>query len=79
MLTQQSNFLSLLEPGDIILADRGFTVSEDVAFFGSRLVVPTYTRGKKQLSQLEVETSLQMSRVRIHVERVIGVLKNKYR
>lgn len=34
--------------------------------------------GKKQLSQREVETSQQLSRVRIHVERVIGLLKNKY-
>ena len=24
-------FLSLLEPGDIVLANRGFTVSEDIA------------------------------------------------
>ena len=33
---------------------------------------------KKQLSQKEVETSQKISKVRIHVERVIGLLKNKY-
>ena len=30
------------------------------------------------LSKFEVETALQLSRVRIHVERVIGVIRQKY-
>ena len=33
---------------------------------------------KKQLSQNEVETSQQLSRIRIHVECVIGAMKNRY-
>ena len=78
ILTKESNFLHLLEPGDVVLADWGFTIAEDIALFGAKLEIPTFTRGKKQLSQREVETSQQLSRVRIHVERVIGLLKNKY-
>ena len=35
-------------------------------------------QGGKQLSQREVETSQQHLSVRIHVERVIGLLKNQY-
>ena len=35
-------------------------------------------QNKQQLSQREVELSKQLSRVRIHVERVIGLLKNKF-
>ena len=77
-LTQESTFLSLLEPGDIVLADRGFTVSEDIALQGARLEIPAFTRGKKQLSQQDVEMSKQLSKVRIHVERVIGLMKNRY-
>ncbi len=41
--------------------------------------IPPFTRGKKQLSQVEVDKARQLSRVRIHVERVIGVLRQKYR
>ena len=41
-------------------------------------MIPSFTRGKTQLSQKEVEVSKQMSKVRIHVERIIGLLKNKY-
>ena len=46
--------------------------------FGARLEIPSFTRGKNQLSQRDVEMSKQLSRVRIHVERVIGLLKNQY-
>ena len=69
----------LLEPGDVILADRGFTIAEDIAIHGAKLEIPSFTRGKGQLSQREVELSKQLSAVQIHVERVIGLLKNKYR
>lgn len=68
-----------LLPGDVVLADRGFTLTEDFAIHGAKLEIPSFTRGKKQLSQNEVETSKQLSNVRIHVERVIGHLKKKYR
>ena len=36
VLTQEIGFLQLLNPGDTILADRGFTVEEDVAVHGAK-------------------------------------------
>lgn len=39
---------------------------------------PPFTRGKKQLKKVDVDWSRELSLVRIHVERVIGVLKQKY-
>ena len=77
-LTQCSKFFDLLERGDTILADRGFTIGEDLGVFGVKLEVPSFTRGKKQLSQRDVEHSKNLSHVRIHVERVIGLVKNKF-
>ena len=68
----------MLEHGDTVLADRGFTITDDIALRGAKLVIPSFTKGKTQLSQKEVETSKQLSQVRIHVERIIGLLKNKY-
>jgi len=66
-------------PGDQILADRGFTLHDDFATICSaELITPAFTKGKKQLSAEEVEMSKTMSSVRIHVERVIGVLKNRF-
>ena len=40
--------------------------------------VPPFSRGKKQLEKVDVDWSRELSIVRIHVERVIGVLKQKY-
>ena len=75
VITQKSGFLEHIEPGDTVLADRGFTVAEDIALCGGKLEVPAFTRGKTQLSQKEVECSKQLSTIRIHVERVIGQMK----
>jgi hypothetical protein len=77
-LTQECGFLNKLQQGDVVLADRGFTIEEDVALCGAKLEIPAFTRGKKQLSQSDVEKSKQLSAVRIHVERIIGTLKNRY-
>ena len=67
-LTQNYGFLNLLEYGDRVLADRGFNISEDLALFGATLAIPSFTKGKSQLSQQEVECSQKLAKVRIHVE-----------
>ena len=77
-IVQNSGFLRLVEHGDFILADRGFNIAEDLGVYGASLEIPAFTRGKKQLSLREVEYSQTLSKVRIEVEQVIGLLKNKY-
>lgn len=46
--------------------------------YGATLKVPAFTRGKQQLSAKEVEATRRLANVRIHVERVIGMLRQKY-
>ena len=66
-------------PGDQILADRGFTLEQDFALdSGSELIIPAFTRGKKQLPAKEIESTRKIASVRIHIERVIGLIKNRY-
>ena len=66
--------------GDQILADHGFTLEDEFAAgCGVELIIPNFTKGKKQLSAKEVEISRQIASVRIHVERVIGLIKNRYK
>uniref|UniRef100_A0A1X7TTH8 DDE Tnp4 domain-containing protein n=1 Tax=Amphimedon queenslandica TaxID=400682 RepID=A0A1X7TTH8_AMPQE len=60
VLTQESGFLSLLERGDVVLADRGFTISDDVGLVGAKLEIPAFTRGKGQLSR-DVEMTKNLS------------------
>ena len=75
LITLDSGFLDKLEHGDEILADRGFLVREELASVGATLRIPSFTKGKSQLPGSSVDTSRQLSRVRIHVERVIVSLK----
>ena len=79
MITQNSELLNHLLPGDVVMADRGFRIEEDVGFVGAKLVMPCFTRGKTKLHPSDVETTRKIANVRIHVERVIGFVVRKYR
>ena len=77
-ITENSELLSKLLPGDMILADRGFTIEDTARLYCAEVKVPPFTKGKKQLSRVEVDSARRLSRVRIHVERVIGMIRQKY-
>ena len=53
-LTRQSGILDLLEPGDSVMADRGFNIEEDLLLRGAQLNIPPFLRGKVQLSGIEL-------------------------
>ena len=44
-LTENWGFLDKLLPGDMVMADRGFTVSESVGLKQAKLVIPAFTEG----------------------------------
>ena len=77
-ITENCGYLGKLHTGDVVLADRGFTVQESIAYRSATLNIPAFTHGKAQLSALEVEETRKIARVRIHVERVIGSLRQRF-
>ena len=77
-LTVNSGFLSKLLPGDIVLADRGFDIAEDIARMQASLKIPAFTKGCLQLSPKDIEETRHLANVRIHVERVIGATRQRY-
>ena len=78
-LTEHSGILNNLLPGDCVMADRGFDIAESTAMYCAEVKIPAFTKGKKQLSRIEVEQSRRIASVRIHIERVIGNVRNKYK
>jgi hypothetical protein len=64
-------------PGDTILADRGFDIGDSVGSYCSTLKIPAFTRGKTQLSGIDIEQTRHIANVRIHVEPVIGNIRKK--
>ena len=77
-LTEHCGILHNLKPGDIVLADRGFDISESVGMTQAKLHIPAFTKGKSQLTAMEIGETRTIANVRIHVERVIGNVRQKY-
>ncbi|CAC5387560.1 unnamed protein product [Mytilus coruscus] len=74
-ITQASGFLEMLEFGDEVMADRGFTISDLLALKGATLAIPPFANGR-QLSSRAVTRTRRIANARIHVERAIGDIKS---
>ena len=61
-----------------MLADRGFNVADCLGAVRATLYIPAYTKGKDQLTPFEVEQTRNITNVRIHVERVIGCVRQRF-
>ena len=73
--TKDCGVLDLLEPGDNIMADRGYNI-QDLLPAGVNLNLPPYKGQRDQLTAEEAEETAKIASVRIHVERAIGRVKN---
>ena len=79
-LTRVSGFVEKL-PRDAnqlisVMADRGFTIKDQLDPLGVSLNIPSFLDGRKQLDASEVQSTRSIASVRIHVERCIGRIKN---
>ena len=77
-ITEHSGLLDNLLPGDLVLADRGFDIPDSVGLYCASLKIPAFTKGKPQLSPIEIESTRSIANVRIHVERVFGSVRQKF-
>ncbi len=53
-ITEQSDFLCHLLPGDLVLAVRGFNIKDSIHSYQAGLKIPAFTRGKKQLHPVDL-------------------------
>ena len=74
-LVEKSGFLTLLQQGDEVMADRGFTIRDVLAPLGVGLNIPPFLGDRTQLSGPEVVETQQIASLRIHVERAIRRVK----
>ena len=75
-IVKQSGFLDKLAPGDLIMADRGFTIRDILMNKKVDLNIPPFLNGRAHFTATEEINTRRIARVRIHVERAIGRLKN---
>ena len=71
-------FLKYVVYNDVIMADRGFNIIETLGTLGTKLKIPSLTKGQDQMRAEDVEDTSVIANVRIHDERVIGNLRKKY-
>ena len=74
-IVNDCGFLDYIRPGDEIMADRGFTIEEELFQKRAKLNIPAFTKGQKQLMDNDVTDTRRIANVRIHVERAIRRLK----
>ena len=75
-IVTRSGFLILpFERGDLVMADKGFTI-EDLLPLGVSQNIPPFLGNKGQMSPEEVALTQTIASLRIHVERAINKLKN---
>ncbi|XP_014854551.1 PREDICTED: uncharacterized protein LOC106925038 [Poecilia mexicana] len=78
-IAENCGILSNLLPGDIVLAGRGFDVKDSVGMMCAEVKMPSFTKGRGQLDAKDVEDTQAVAHLRIHVERVISCMTNKYK
>ncbi|XP_076071975.1 uncharacterized protein LOC143043658 [Mytilus galloprovincialis] len=75
-ITIECGILDLLEPGDNVMADKGFTINDLLVKRQCALNIPPFRGIKDQFTTDEVFQTQEIAQLRIHVERSIGRVKN---
>ena len=68
-ISDKSGLLDLLEPGDAIMGDKGFLISDLTTPRQIELIIPPQKSSKKEMSHKDIETTRRIANCRIHVER----------
>ena len=74
-IVQDTNIAAKFTPGFLVLFDKGFNVQDLFLPFKVKCVLPPFVRSKRQFTRSEVYHGKRIARARIHVERVMGRLK----
>ena len=53
-------------------------VSDSVGLVMTTIKLPAFTKGKRQMAVIGLGKSRKLAHLRIHIERVIGLLRQKY-
>lgn len=71
-----TRLVDMLEPYvDAVMVDKGFHIELELRERGIELFRPPFLRNKKQFSKAEANLTAEIAAARVHVERVIGRLK----
>lgn len=75
-MIERTCLLDLIEEGDGVMADKGFTIKDMLEKKGCTLNIPPFRSSSNQFTTQEVLNTQEIAKLRIHVERAIGRVKN---
>ena len=70
-IVRDSGFLDLLEPGDQVMADRGFKIKTNLAMKRCTLCIPPSAAKGNQMTSSDVKKTSNIANVRIYIEQPI--------
>lgn len=68
-ITKASGLLDLLEPGDVVMADKGFLIEEMLAEKNCTLIMPHFLSRNEQFTEDEAKHNKIIANLRVHIER----------
>ncbi|GFW33702.1 uncharacterized protein TNCV_2212341 [Trichonephila clavipes] len=71
----RSKLMDRLEPNDVVMADKGFLIANELEKIGCKLYRPIFLEGKIQFNLSEMVSNCQLSNKRVTVERAISKIK----
>lgn len=83
-ITEQSGFYDLLKTlkekgmindGDAVMADKGFTIEKELKDIGLKLNIPPFSSSGAQMSAADTRQTLKIAKHRVHIERLIAKVK----
>ena len=75
-IVRNSGFLDILEPGDQVMADRGFKIKTDLAMRQCTLCIPPSAASGSQMLPRDVKETSNIANIRIYVEQAIKRIKD---
>ena len=77
-IVKRCGILDLLEDGDGVMADKGFTIEDLLSPLNCSLNIPPFLSEKVQFTKEDVEMTQRIAKLRIHVERAIRTVKENH-
>ncbi|XP_053393114.1 uncharacterized protein LOC128555267 [Mercenaria mercenaria] len=74
-IVERCKIVNACDPGDSVMADKGFNVQDLFATANVRVNVPTFFKKKNRMSGKIVVNDRKISSKRVHIERIIGLGK----
>ena len=74
-IVERSSLAQMCDPGDSLMADKGFNVQDLFENVDVKINIPSFFKKKNRISNKQLKSDRQIASKRVHIERIIGLGK----